>query len=922
MNFTYRVLFIALLFSQIILNATNQITIQNPGVWGTKPGYIDKATLVIEPMGGYVQQSLYLTYSDHNQFPSGTQLEIEHSFELPPGSVITDLWLWIGDSVMDAVMMNTWKARSIYDSIVVIKHDPALLTVNANQYDLQIYPLTPGSTRRVKITFITPTTWFGNTASAVTAFNMLNSNNATVKPLQVFFKVTSDIWGVPSLIEVPQANFQNFVDTLGYIYKYYQINDISSLPSLTLTYQTYFTNGYFFSGYKKPKDYTYFQLGVSPGKLFNLVNDTTSRKCLVGIDLSGGHDKNLATLIPNLKGALKSALKSNDYFNIIVTGIGQIKKLSPTWVHAAPDSINAILNLFSNSAFADSISNTTHPTIVYCDGDAANGWQFPGINAYALVQTYPDIQTASQYFSQANVVATYQEGYDNLMNTTTFNAILPSLDSLFARGGRVLSYYDYNRDNIELLASHYINGLTTLAVDHDAVELYRNINGNIGSYFPETLVHNASYFLTDADTSVKVELMDQNGRAAVISKKIKNGLLVVSGIWELTDDGGMKETLDIPLLGLNTASNYFQLVQLLNDIRAEYNAGKFDRALIFSNSDSLIQKYDAISSISSYLSGFSNGKPVFNSINLLNGSDFTPASLTDGGTTYFGSGYLTNVLSDSTNGMHFETGSSNWNYIDTSLSPYSPPLSENFTIIAGDSVHSTLIGIKEINPVANDPAKPKFYIGSTTATDSLILNVSSEFINLPGTRNAHLNLSISHDTSAGESVIPSMLGNEKLKDLFANASYDTSQIVSLALQYRLLCNYTALLALMPNDTLHFILNPNDEGSYISTGVKNNDEKSDSLSLDIYPNPFNSSTIILVTTASPSEVSLVIYNILGQKIREFNMPGLVNGRETFFWDGKNDFNRSVGTGVYFARAVIKVSSTNKMIVKIKKMIMLK
>ena len=63
MNFTYRVLFIALLFSQIILNATNQITIQNPGVWGTKPGYIDKATLVIEPMGGYVQQSLYLTYS-------------------------------------------------------------------------------------------------------------------------------------------------------------------------------------------------------------------------------------------------------------------------------------------------------------------------------------------------------------------------------------------------------------------------------------------------------------------------------------------------------------------------------------------------------------------------------------------------------------------------------------------------------------------------------------------------------------------------------------------------------------------------------------------------------------------------------------------------------------------------------------------
>jgi len=77
-------------------------------------------------------------------------------------------------------MMETWKARSIiYDSIVVKKPNPALLTMNANQYDLQIYLLTPGGNRRVKIKFVTPTTWFENTVSAVAPFNFLNSNNTT-----------------------------------------------------------------------------------------------------------------------------------------------------------------------------------------------------------------------------------------------------------------------------------------------------------------------------------------------------------------------------------------------------------------------------------------------------------------------------------------------------------------------------------------------------------------------------------------------------------------------------------------------------------------------------------------------------------------------------------------------------------------------
>jgi hypothetical protein len=62
------------------------------------PGYIDEATLVVEPGNGYSNQSLYIKYSDHGKL--GGNDVVTHSFELPDGSVVNDLWLWIGDSVM------------------------------------------------------------------------------------------------------------------------------------------------------------------------------------------------------------------------------------------------------------------------------------------------------------------------------------------------------------------------------------------------------------------------------------------------------------------------------------------------------------------------------------------------------------------------------------------------------------------------------------------------------------------------------------------------------------------------------------------------------------------------------------------------------------------------------------------------------
>ncbi len=67
-------------------------------------------------------------------------------------------------------------------------------------------------------------------------------------------------------------------------------------------------------------------------------------------------------------------------------------------------------------------------------------------------------------------------------------------------------------------------------------------------------------------------------------------------------------------------------------------------------------------------------------------------------------------------------------------------------------------------------------------------------------------------------------------------------------------------------------------------------------LNNFPNPFNPSTTInFSTTESTEDTELVIYNLKGQKIRQF--PNL-NNRSSIIWDGKDKNNKPVSSGVYF------------------------
>ncbi|MCB2213526.1 T9SS type A sorting domain-containing protein [bacterium] len=64
-------------------------------------------------------------------------------------------------------------------------------------------------------------------------------------------------------------------------------------------------------------------------------------------------------------------------------------------------------------------------------------------------------------------------------------------------------------------------------------------------------------------------------------------------------------------------------------------------------------------------------------------------------------------------------------------------------------------------------------------------------------------------------------------------------------------------------------------------------------LSVYPNPFNAATTVTVTLPDASDLSLVVYNTLGQQVAELFHGTVVAGQHTFTFDGSD-----LASGVYF------------------------
>lgn len=90
----------------------------------------------------------------------------------------------------------------------------------------------------------------------------------------------------------------------------------------------------------------------------------------------------------------------------------------------------------------------------------------------------------------------------------------------------------------------------------------------------------------------------------------------------------------------------------------------------------------------------------------------------------------------------------------------------------------------------------------------------------------------------------------------------------------------------------------------------------------FPNPFNSRTTIEYQISGPgtggsaTEVNLVIYNILGQRVRVLIKENQIPGKHHIIWDGFNDNGQQVASGNYIYQLMAGKYKTSKKMVFMK------
>lgn len=84
----------------------------------------------------------------------------------------------------------------------------------------------------------------------------------------------------------------------------------------------------------------------------------------------------------------------------------------------------------------------------------------------------------------------------------------------------------------------------------------------------------------------------------------------------------------------------------------------------------------------------------------------------------------------------------------------------------------------------------------------------------------------------------------------------------------------------------------------------------------YPNPFNPTTTISMSMERSADISLKIYNSLGQAVRTLHEGRLPVGEHTFVWDGADSFGQRVASGVYFYRAESKSFTVSRKMLLLK------
>ena len=81
----------------------------------------------------------------------------------------------------------------------------------------------------------------------------------------------------------------------------------------------------------------------------------------------------------------------------------------------------------------------------------------------------------------------------------------------------------------------------------------------------------------------------------------------------------------------------------------------------------------------------------------------------------------------------------------------------------------------------------------------------------------------------------------------------------------------------------------------------------------YPNPFKPSTVIEYSLPIRSDVSVVVFNLLGQQVKALVNETQSAGIHSVEWNGTDENGNGLASGIYFYRVIANdFSETRKMV----------
>ncbi|MDM7925589.1 MAG: VIT domain-containing protein [bacterium] len=323
-------------------SAWDYLYVQDPRGWESGNGTIEEAVLSVRPEGLYAEYGLYLTLSARDvTFYNTDTVEAVFYFDLPAGSIVHDSWLWIGDEIIQAKLMDIWSASQLYEDIVRRRRDPSILYKRSDtSYELRIFPMHKNESRKVKITYLAPAQWSARSVVNPIPASLLRVSYHPLQNLPLLLWPSGE-WRNPGLVEFPGVRFTTRQDPKFGDFLQADIPWEDLQGSLNLSWNAPFRNGVYLNRYAQGAEPIY-QLAFLPSQALNLAE--AARKVLICFDhsmynssLSGGE------VLRIIRAAAHAHLTPADSFNVFCAGL-TVRQASGEWLPADSASIEAAFN--------------------------------------------------------------------------------------------------------------------------------------------------------------------------------------------------------------------------------------------------------------------------------------------------------------------------------------------------------------------------------------------------------------------------------------------------------------------------------------------------------------------------------------------------------------------------------------------------